>query len=65
MEIAGVLFSPRDTRNRHRGAANLMLKRYGEKALEQAPWVPMNLRGRMITTALRFGAASPMQLGSS
>ena len=43
-------------------AANLMLKRYGEKALEglrRAPRVSTRLRPTAITTARQCGAASP------
>jgi len=47
-------------------AANLMLKRYGDKALEEsAARAPMNLRRRTITMARRPGAALPTPSRSS
>ena len=36
LSTASLQSSPRDTRDRYRRAATLMLKRYGEKALEQS-----------------------------
>jgi hypothetical protein len=40
-------------------AATLMLKRNGEKALDESAARAMSLRRRMITTARQCGAASP------
>jgi hypothetical protein len=46
-------------------AASLMLKRYGEKALEEALRAPMSCSLSKIMTAPRCGAGSPTQSASS